>query len=287
MISFNQHIMWYEVDMVQETFHSLMDALQHAPETPTINLCFNSQTYIEEPLAGIEIKALFDKLQTHEIFQKHKINVLQKTNKDPFYNIGDWRRDMYDPKDTYTVWGESDCLIPYDLFYILQNASQTINHQHILSFASRKMWDGSWAEVEHKDLKQYKGTKESPFAAPVPFNSSDVINQQQLNEFNDRFDIEIIRLAKQKIDGSLLCLSGNLPTPFISPKMNFVREDTCAELFFKYMNIPQYHVTTRLKGHNYSHPQKRKFTSSTRDDEAFKKYAKISEDALHEFIDNL
>ena len=74
-------------------------------------------------------------------------------------------------------------------------------------------------------------------------NSHNFINQEQLDEFNESSgDIEIIKLPNTKVDGSTLMLSRLLPTPFIAPEQHFVREDTCASLFFQLNKIPQYQL---------------------------------------------
>jgi len=69
--------------------------------------------------------------------------------------------------------------------------------------------------------------------------------------------------------------------------MHFVREDTCLEYFLRAKSIPQVCITTRLKGHNYKHPNKRVGTNATRNDEVFKKYAKESVDAMNKFLRDL
>jgi hypothetical protein len=113
------------------------------------------------------------------------------------------------------------------------------------------------------------------------------INNDEINKFNNQFDIEIIKLNTWKIDGSLLSLSGGLPYPFIAPDMNFIEEDTCAAYFFCRKNIPQYHISTRIKGHNYYHPLKRTNTNSTRDNDAYKKYANLSKQNMTKFLNNI
>ena len=69
--------------------------------------------------------------------------------------------------------------------------------------------------------------------------------------------------------------------------MHFVREDTCLEYYLRKKNIPQVCITTRLKGHNYKHPNKRVGTNATRNDEVFKKYADVSIAAMQKFLSEL
>lgn len=281
-ILYQQHIMWYESKMIWETLDSLEDALHNSKLNVDLKFCLNSQTYLEEPIEG-KAEDMFKEFINHPILKRAEI--IYKTNDDPFYNIGDWRREVYDKEYKYTVWGESDCLIPNDFFYILSEIQ--IQNPHILSFASRKMWDNTWDCVEHRDLEKYERSVDNPFQAPSPYNSSDVIVQSELNEFNNRTDIEVQLNSTVKIDGSLLCISNGIDFQFIADDMHFVREDFCTQLVFQFKGIPQYVVKTRMKGHNYSHPLKRTNTDAKRDDLAFKEYEKKSTIAMNNFLKHI
>lgn len=281
-ILYQQHIMWYESKMIWETLDSLEAALHNSKLDVDLKFCLNSQTYLEEPIEG-KAEDMFEEFINHPLLKQAE--VVYKTNDDPFYNIGDWRREVYDKEYKYTVWGESDCLIPNDFFYILSEIQ--IQNSHILSFASRKMWDRSWDCVEHRDLEKYQRSVDNPYQAPSPYNSSDVITQSELNEFNSKSDIEIQLNNNVKIDGSLLCISNGIDFQFIADDMHFVREDFCTQLVFQQKGIPQYVVKTRMKGHNYSHPLKRTNTNAKRDDLTFKEYEKKSTIAMTNFIKSL
>jgi hypothetical protein len=274
--------MWYESKLISETLDSLSYALKHSKLDVDLKFCLNSQTYLEEPIEG-KVEDMFDEFLHHPILKGAEIHY--KTNDDPFYNIGDWRREIYDKEYKYTVWGESDCLLPMDFFYIL--CELNVQHPHILSFASRKMWDSSWDCVEHKEIEKYKREVDNLLSAPKPYNSSNVITQWQLDDFNSKYPIELILNNTVKIDGSLLCISNGIDFQFIADDMNFVREDFCAEIVFKIKRIPQYIVKTRMKGHNYSHPLKRTNTNSKRSDGVFKEYEKKSIIAMNNFIKSI
>ena len=282
MILYQQHIMWYEAQMLNETLDSLQKALEHSELPVKLSFCFNSQTYLETPIEGSP-ESMFNLFSSHPILEHAEVTY--KTDQDSFYNIGDWRRDVYDIDAKYTVWGESDCLIPEDFFYIL--CSTQINEVHSLTFSSRKMWDTTWDIVEHTDLAKYERSNGNLYQAPVPLNSCDVITQTELNNYNDQFNISIIELPTTKIDGSLLCLSKGLNFPIIPKDMHFVREDFCAQQVLELKSIPQYHVSTRVKGHNYSHPLKRTNTVDTRDSTLFKAYEYQSQLAMQTFLSSI
>ena len=284
--------MWYEGKMVSETLDSLQQALEAAPNVSVkLAFCINLQTYIEKPSKGSVIENINPFIE-HPVFKRKDVLVYYKKDKDDFYNIADWRREAYEKDFKYTVWGESDCLLPRDFFYVL--SALQVSVPHILCFASRPMWDNTWDKVTHKKLQGFSKPCQCPKdnhredcleLLEAPYKYKDYITQEQLNDYNDKSgDIDIVGLDDLKIDGSLLCLSGGLPAPFIAPGMSFVREDSCAENFFRIKKVPQFCVKSRLKGHNYWHPLKRTNTDATRNDKVFKEYADRSAQAMNEFL---
>jgi hypothetical protein len=293
-IVFQQHIMWYESNMVDESWTSVLRAIRSAPDVEVeVHLCFNLQTYVEQPERS-DVRAMLEKHQGHVLFKEHNPIVTIKTDKDPFYNIADWRREVYDPEAKYTVWGETDTIMPQDFFAILGMVE--IDKPHVLTFASRPMWDNTWDVVTHERLQGYSKPCQCPpkdhkddciELLESPFKYKDYITQQELDKFNKESGEIKIQQVPLKIDGSLVCISSGHQTPFIAPGMHFVREDSCFEAVCKIRQIPQVCVTTRLKGHNYWHPSKRTGTPSNRNDEVFKKYAAESSEAMTKFIQSL
>jgi len=278
---FQMHIMWYESEMMNETLDSLSNALQYAKGKVDIEICLNSQTYLEKPERG-EASDMFDIFLNHPIMEI--ANITTKTDKDPFYNIADWRREIYNSKG-YTIWGESDCLLPYDLFFILEQLqlSGQLIDPHTMSLSSRKMWDETWSDVEFIGLEN---TAYKDIWGEVLHRKTQ-INQDQLDKLNEsQGEVEVLKLKQNKIDGALFILSENLPQ-FIPDDMNFVREDSCAQYVFEHYNIPQYHIKNRVKGHNYHHSLKRINTQSTREDNIFKEYAEKSISSMSKFLNKI
>ena len=294
MIAFNLHIMWYEYMLVTECLDSLQNALQFAEEEVEVHICINNQTYLEEPEYIPDTMKAFSAVRRHPLFKEGKITeVVLKSDEDPFYNIADWRREKYFPEAEYTVWGETDTIMPRELFSILENIP--IDQNHVISFASRPMWDNSWDDVTHDALQGYSKPCKCPAdnhkadcieLLEAPWKYKDIITQEELDKFNEGRAITITQVLP-KVDGSLLCLSGNLPTPFLPADMHFVREDTCFERYMVKRGIPHLCITSILKGHNYKHPNKRVGTKATRDDEVFKQYAEQSQQAMINFLHNL
>lgn len=292
MILYQVHHMWYETSMIDECWTSVNNALKAAPNVDVkIQICFNFQTYIEKPKG--DIRVMLEKHQGHPLFRDNDIDVTIKDDNDPFYNIADWRREVYDPKAKYTVWGETDTILPRDFFAILDMVN--IEQPHVLTFAGRPMWDNSWDVVTHEKLLGYskpcqcgdEHREDCIELLEAPLKYKDYITQEELDKFNDEAGDIKIEQVPWKIDGSTVCISGGLETPFIAPGMHFVREDTCLEFYLRKKNIPQVCIKSRLKGHNYKHPNKRVGTDSTRNDEVFKKYADVSIESMQKFINEL
>lgn len=293
MILYQVHHMWYETSMIDECWHSILQALRAAPDVEVkLEICFNYQTYIEDPSVK-DHKLMLEKWDSHPLMQDYKPKLTIKTNNDSFYNIADWRREVYDPEAKYTVWGETDTILPRDIFAILDKVE--INQPHVLTFAGRPMWDNSWDVVTHEKLRGYskpcqcgdEHKEDCIELLEAPWKYKDYITQKELDKFNDESGDIKIQQVPHKIDGSTVCLSGGIETPFIAPGMHFVREDTCLEYYLRKKNIPQVCITSRLKGHNYKHPNKRVGTNATRNDEVFKKYADVSIAAMQKFLSEL
>lgn len=279
------HVMWYESHMINETLDSIQLAIENAEHDVDLIICLNSQTYIEKPSEGVTPELMFNEFKNHKVLTN--CTIIEKTDNDPFYNIGDWARDiygeLYDYK--YIVWGESDCLIPEDYFFLLQNID--IDHPHTISLANRKMWDSTWDELEHPFIQAFPRTgppDEPQRNTPEPYGVGHYITLEQLNEFNRQYDPKLIQLKTQKIDGCMTAVSKGLPTPFIAPGLHLGGHDFYMEIFMKKHNIPQYHIATRLKGHNCTHPMKRLGTDTPRGGETYKLYKQQCDTLINKLI---
>ena len=264
---YQMHVMWYELEMLPETLESLSTALSFAEIPVDITVCFNKQTYLEKPITN-NINEGFDEVAKHPVFKN--ATIIEKTDSDLFYNIGDWRREIRG-SDGYTIWGESDTLIPIIYFPLLEQIwkiRDQLVQPHVVSLASRKMWDTSWEPVEHPAIKPYTPDAQGKTNAPVPISHDHYIDQEELDNFNNQYVDEGLSLEviyPPKIDGSMLALHPELPQ-LIASEIHLPSEDFCAQLALTALNIPQYHVSNIIKGHNYHHPHKRTNTMANRNE---------------------
>jgi hypothetical protein len=279
------HVMWYESQMINETLDSIQQSIDNADRLVQLVLCLNSQTYIETPDEGVDPEKAFDIFLDHPLLKDAII--IRKTDQDPFYNIGDWAREIYGGQYNarYTVWLESDCLVPEDYFFLLENID--IEHPHTISLANRKMWDSSWDEIEHPHVQTIPRTgppEEPQRNTPEPWGVGHYINQKDLNDFNKDYEPLLIKLSQPKVDGAMTAISNNFPYPFIAEGVHIGGHDYYMEMFMKKHNIPQYHISTRLKGHNCTHPKKRLGTSTPRGGKIYKKYEKQCNELIYKLI---
>ncbi|MEK9767538.1 MAG: hypothetical protein VW683_01345 [Betaproteobacteria bacterium] len=289
------NIMWYEHAIVEEHVNSILNSYEHSVKSEldlTIRIDANLQTYIEEPEDETTVGSFKEVIESsvERLREVAKVELNWYTQDHPFYGIADHRRDLV-RSDGWVVWGETDCLLPHQFFRILTQLSQNLDTPtYCLTFSYRKMWDQTWNVVEHPLFKMTNYSSTHRDMVREPFNWHDYINQEQLDRFNGNFqNVDLVRLSPQKIDGSLLALWGVDPedTPLIPSDMHFSREDFVAQLAMEVQGIPQYHVSTILKGHNYEHPMKRRGTSSNREQDVYKQYESESWAAGVRFINEL
>lgn len=263
---YQMHIMWYELEMVEETFDSFLRAKEQATIPIDVKVCFNKQTILEQPIVD-NINKQFDALAKHPALRDAVI--VEKTDRDDFYNVGDWRREIRG-MEGYTIWGESDTLVPVIYFSLLEqiwDIRSSLITPHVISLASRKMWDETWLPVEHPVMHQYQYDGKGKSDAPHPLSHDQRITQDELDAFNNQYvdDLNIVPITPPKIDGSMLALHPDLPQ-LIGNGIHMVGEDFCAQLAMTILNIPQYHIRNIIKGHNYHHPNKRTNTHATRNE---------------------
>ena len=74
MILYQVHHMWYETSMIDECWHSVLGAIKAAPGVDVkIKICFNFQTYIEEPDVS-DVRMLLEKHQNHPLFKDYDVD---------------------------------------------------------------------------------------------------------------------------------------------------------------------------------------------------------------------
>ena len=263
------HIMFFEIDMIGEQTTSLINAIKTVdnPENITIDYYFNMSEYFEKidrnQISTFELKGLFNKTSGCKVVSKIY------EGKDPITMV-DYRRDLnYNSctKYDYVIWGESDMLVPKEMFQALEQIKDYANsqniHKFVTTFAIRKMWDDHWKDLEHPDFTNAP-YYEDERAFQYPHSIRYTMSIDEMNEVNAKADSFDIRVLKQpKFDGSCLILSGDLLKNGVNIPhcmIGHLHEDT-SMMYSAYRimgeNYVQFVVKNILKVHNRNHPLKR------------------------------
>ena len=272
--------MFYEIDMVPEYMESILDALEPMEnlENITIDFCFNISQYFEKIDTKLRTKeVLIEKFETYiDDMEKHGANIHYTIydNDDVPYFIGDYRRQFnskYCVDHDLLVWGESDCLMPREMFVVLENVDKYAREQNInkfvLTFGIRKMWDASWEVLEHPfvegktyhEMHEPEKWKTDKSSIWYTMDSSEM---DVVNSISEEMDIRVIDYPR--FDGSGLVISSDLVLNGcnIPPGVWACGEDTAFQnLTMRMMgkNFRQFIVKNILKVHNRNHPKKRMY----------------------------
>lgn len=273
------HVMFYEIDMIQEFMQSLKQSIEVItnPQNITVDFVFNLCEYFGKidtlEVSKEELKSRF--AQHLKVFDGLDIDLqVSYYDKEEPYTMIDYRRDLnYNSCRThdFIIWGESDSLLPKQTFAALEGlssyASQNGIHRYTATFAVRKMWDSSWSPLEHPicEGKQYY-EKDNPLCWTSPHSIRYTMSIEEMNEINDRYaETELSVLSQPQFDGSCLVISSDLIKAGcnIHPGMwGIAAEDTsfmysCMQLMGN--NYRQFVFKNILKVHNREHPLKRKY----------------------------
>jgi len=249
------HIAWFDVALIKRNLTSLQRAMEYSIDPIDIVLVLNEQTFIDSPAAG-EPKDMWNYFIDHPLIPK--CTLIKITNNDAFTGVSRVRRD-FRSKDGFTIWGESDTILPLEGLYI----AETFHRQHkerpyVMTFATRKMWPG-WELIEHPlFVDKSLDTLDPNIPEQDVMRFGGKLTEEWLYDFNDKQgDPEIILLPRPRIEGALTILSEGMPEPLLCPTQDFIGEDFCLQMAMEFYGIPQYHVKNILKGHDTANPNKR------------------------------
>jgi len=275
-IAIGCHVMWYEVEMVEEYVESLRQLVEQIPIDHRVNI------YIDFYL---NVSQHFEKMESTSVLQMVKdkfigiVTLLYSTGVkvtynvgDEMYFIGDYRRDFnnkFAPKTDFLIWGESDCLLPKQTIQILKSikdyTDQNNIYRYIVTFAVRKMWDDSWKVLEHPKFTDDKFKEREEDWENDPSSILYTMSLEEMNEVNkesEEIDLQLINYPK--FDGSGLVISSQLVMSGANIPLGVwaCGEDT------SFMTVAgkilggdykQFVVKNILKVHNRNHPKKRSY----------------------------
>ena len=269
------HIMFFEIDMIKEQTQSIINAVKtiNNPENITIDYYFNLSEYFEKidrnQTTPDELKSKFlkeiEKLKTSGCNVTHTIH----EGEEPITMV-DYRRDLNYFRCTkydYVKWGESDMLVPQEIFQALEQIKDYANsnniHKFVTTFAIRKMWDDHWKILEHPDFTDapyYEDERAFQYPHSIRYTMS-IDEMNEVNKKSESFDIRILNTPK--FDGSCLVLSSDLLKNGVNIPhcmIGHLHEDTSMMYSAHRImgnNYVQFVVKNILKVHNRNHPLKR------------------------------
>ena len=272
------HVMFYEIDMVGEFVESCINALEiiDNKENVKFHFCLNLSEYFEKFDTDTRRVEIISKW--HEIINTldemgAEVDTDYYENDDKPYFIGDYRRDLnynhcmdYD----FVIWGESDCLMPRELFVSLEQVSEYAESQginkYLATFGVRKMWDDSWKILQHPkfDNSTYHEMHHDTWQDD-PSSIWYTMNIDEMYEINDETEQADLRMIRYpRLDGSGLVISADL----IQNGCNVPHgvwscgEDTAFQNLTQQIMGPafvQFIIKNLLKVHNRNHPLKREY----------------------------
>lgn len=287
------HIAWFDIKLINQNLTSVQNALKYSTTPTEIVLVLNEQTFIDSPEVGVP-SDMWKEFMNHPIISQCQI--IKITNDDKFTGISKVRRD-YRSSNGLTCWGESDCFLPLEFFYITENFQKSYKERpYVMTFATRKMW-GGWELIEHPSVVEKTMIESSLMTdknniEEYKLHFSGPLDLEWLYEFNEKqSDPEIVLLPKPRIEGALTVLSDGMPEPLLCPTQDFIGEDFCLEMSMAYYNIPQFHVRNILKGHDSNNPFKRTNVSQEKIKHGYSNVGKIRKEKetieMHNFIQSL
>ena len=307
------HVMFYEIDMVEEYLKSVHLALEDIEnkDNVKVEMMWNLSQYFEECESG---EKLFEiKQRINDLENKYGFYSLFYEQNDKPYTMADYRRELNNQCNEcdYIIWGESDCLMPRQMFGVLEQLKEHANsrgiHRYITTFGIRKMWDESWRVLEHPEFtnKPYydMDTEETKrLAESSPWSIRYTMNQEEMDEVNSKTkDLDVEMIGYPKFDGSGLIISSDLlRTGANIPPAVYMNGDDSSFLescrLHMGENYRQYVIRNILKVHNRNHPNKRHYvkdedqTKNTHFKRStknwYKEFNEVSKGNLHKLYNN-
>ena len=269
-------VQWYEVDIIGEYIETLKEAIKEYDGDVIVDFYIVQNQQLEQCISQKKlyqcvdsIKYTINSINTPFVARGNFIKVINS-----LYTIADYRRefnDRYCEKVDVLVWGESDMLVPKQMFEVLDILHQNQSIQtpkYLATFGICKMWDNSWKPLEHVDFT------DNPFIENDYENWWSLkytMNKDEMNEFNNKVtDLDVTTISPHKFNGCGLVISSEVVKAGVNiPKSCFfVHEDTAFMLMTQKVLglIPQYHFRNILMVHNRNHPNKRMYINGERKD---------------------
>ena len=255
-------VQWYECDIIEEYVDSLKDAIEQYDGDVIVDFTIVTNEDLEKCISAEQKNKCIEKIGSL-LLDFENVRLTQK-----LHTIADYRRLFnadYCNKADVLIWGESDAILPKQMFTILNNlhqmSLQNNNPKYLAFFGTCKMWDSSWKPIEHNDFTD------------KPFIEGDIENwwslrydmtKDEMNKINEKVDeLDVRIVSPHKFNGCGLVISSEVIKAGVNipESVFFIHEDSA----FMHMtnkvlgNIPQYVIKNILLVHNRKHKNKRMY----------------------------
>ena len=255
-------VQWYEVELISEYIETLKESISEYDGEVIVDITLvTNQTLEKTNLGRLDFLNISNRIRKESIL----LPGIKFRCIDTLHTIADYRREfneMYCDEVDVLVWGESDMLVPKQMFTSLDTLHQNVDTpKYLVTFATCKMWDSSWTPLEHTEF------------TGKPFIDGDVKNwwslrynmtKDEMNTFNDKItDLDVTTISPHKFNGCGLVISSEVIKAGVNIPRSvfFIHEDTAFMMMTNRVlgNIPQYHFKNILLVHNRKHPKKRSY----------------------------
>jgi hypothetical protein len=256
-------VQWYEVDIIGEYVDSLKEAIDAYDGEVLVDfmICLNQD--LEKCISENQLSQCYADIGRQLYDKRFKTQLTGE-----LVTIADYRREFnekYCDKVDVLVWGESDSLLPKQMFTILndlhQMSIQNNNPKYLAFFGTCKMWDDTWKVLEHPDFtdKPFIGGDEKNWWSLRYDMTKDEMNT--INDKTEELDVRIV--SPHKFNGCGLVISSEVIKSGVNIPRSvfFIHEDSAfMNMTNKVLgNIPQYVIKNILLVHNRKHRNKRKY----------------------------
>jgi len=271
-------VQWYEIEIIEEYIDSLEDAISEYDGEVLLDFTFITNQDLEK-IENIDMTDIIARWRKIVISLNNKGYKVQDRFEYRLHTIADYRREFntnYCDRVDVLIWGESDALIPKQMFGILNNLHQMSlknnNPKYLSFFGTCKMWDNTWKPLEHPDF-----TNKPFYSEPEDFKPNHwwslryTMTKDEMNKINNKTDeLDVQIMPQHKFNGCGLVISSEVIKAGVNiPKSVFFIHEDSAFMFMTNKvlgNIPQYVIKNILLVHNRNHPNKRMYIKDERKD---------------------
>ena len=254
-------VQWYEADIVSDYFKSLRESIDSYDGDVEVNILLSINESLEKA-ESIDVMAHCVKSISYAA-SKYKFELSMTED---LTTISEYRRmfnDSYCDRVDVLVWGESDMLVPKQLFIVLDSLHQSQSGQtpkYLATFGICKMWDDTWKKLEHPKFTtmQHSDSKDDWWGVNYDMSID------EMNKFNDEVsELEVNIISPHKFNGCGLVITSEVIKSGVNIPRSafFIHEDTAFMLMTQKVlgNIPQFHIKNILLVHNRKHKDKRNY----------------------------